>query len=188
MTGMTNNRFAWRFVGRCLQSVIAVMTVAALTVICIPSLREQGIRIVSGRPLPLSLGSALNIDRTAFSGADFTAVLFGRSSCEACVKAAPFLNDLRAELTKDGSMSFKYVSTDSLSKDELSFASTLGLAEKDILAAPSTLRAQIRQTPTLVVVDRKGIVQFINVAGLRSPGQVVELAERTRKALKRKSA
>jgi hypothetical protein len=89
-----------------------------------------------------------------YEGAPRTLVIFARASCAACEKAQPFLKTLVAGLG-DGAVAVM-AHPPGAPQEDAQFASSLGVADSRIVLVGPDLR--VRSTPTLVLVDRTGVI------------------------------
>jgi hypothetical protein len=156
---------------------VAAVTICALglAVAIVPALREGATALVSNRPSALRTGDRLAVDMDVFKGGELTAVLFGRSTCSACAKAAPYIRELTQRLEESGVRTY-FMSTAGLSPEELKYGASIGISRPLILAAPAAARLRIPTVPAVVVLDRAGRVRLAHYAGFRSPGQAIYLA------------
>ncbi len=99
-------------------------------------------------------GAAIDTPAEWYQGAPYTLLLFARASCRACQSAQPFFKQL---ITDIGSTIRVVLVTSAGEADEDAYyARGLGLAAQAIRTAVPGLN--VRVTPTLVLVDRRGTI------------------------------
>jgi len=99
-------------------------------------------------------GDRIDVPADWYRSSPRTLVLFARASCGACEKAQPFLKDLGARLS--GRSAFVVAGGVETKDEDAMFARSLGAADPSIKTTPAGLR--VRATPTLVLVDDRGII------------------------------
>ena len=81
-------------------------------------------------------------------------MLFGQSTCGACQRAQPYLQELIAHLNGRASV---VLASPGVNRDaELRYARSLGLEDRSLVEATRALKAKV--TPTLLVVNQSGKV------------------------------
>jgi len=101
-----------------------------------------------------SAGDRVDVPADWYRSSPRTLVLFARASCGACEKAQPFLKDLATRVS--GKSAFVVAGGVETKEEDAAFARSLGAAESSIKTTPSG--ARVRATPTLVLVDDRGII------------------------------
>jgi hypothetical protein len=116
-------------------------------------------RAIGIRPAPLSaayaIGSTIDLPIGWFDRTPHTLVLFARASCGACQTAAPYLTQLVAHV-KDTRVGVLFAAAGAEEEDNLRYATALGFPREAVRTSPADVRARV--TPTLVLVDRHGLV------------------------------
>jgi hypothetical protein len=146
-----------RWIERAATTVAAgavLLTIATAITVTTPLLRSRGERR-EGRAA-YTTGDRIDIPASVYQDRDHTVILFARGSCGACQNAQAIYADLIADL-KQRRTNLLLISGAHSSLEDRAYADGLGLAEDDHLRLDlSGLR--LRRVPTLVVVDRRGIV------------------------------
>ena len=86
----------------------------------------------------------------------YTLVIFARSTCAACEKAAPYLTGLIASLRGRAAVVYASAGVKLARAEELQAARAIGVGESQVHEAPAGLK--VRVTPTLVLVNQRGEV------------------------------
>jgi hypothetical protein len=84
----------------------------------------------------------------------YTLVIFARASCGACEKAQPFLAGLVRHV--QGRAGVVMAGPASTHDEDVRFANSLGIGDARTHVVPST--ARVRATPTLVLLNQRGLV------------------------------
>ena len=88
--------------------------------------------------------------------APYTLVIFARSTCAACEKAAPYLKGLTASLRGRAAVVYASAGVKLERDEEVKSAQAIGVGGSQVPAAPDGLK--VRVTPTLVLVNQHGEV------------------------------
>jgi thiol-disulfide isomerase/thioredoxin len=148
------------FLGR-LGVAVAVVCATALTVtavaIAMPSVRAS---LGFAPPLPAPsyvAGQPADFPASLFQQAPYTLAIFFRSDCGACARIKPFLARLTA---RDDGAAVRVVAVTGAGHraDALAFAKQIGLGESSLVMMDlGNLR--LRRVPTVVLMDRSGVIQ-----------------------------
>ena len=123
-----------------------------------------------------SAGDRVDVPADWYRSSPRTLVLFARASCGACEKAQPFLKDLATRIS--GKSAFVVAGGVETKEEDATFARSLGATESSIKTTPPGVR--VRATPTLVLVDDRGIVldAWEGVGPAEKQGAIVKAIER----------
>ena len=171
--------------------LINKISVAASLVLAVTLCTTLGIvfwpRVASAlgiRPAPpagaYAVGDRIDVPASWYDRAPRTLVVFARASCGACQNAQPFLKALAATVTSHGGAVMIAGHRDT-PKEDGEFAASLGLDEDAFATFPAGLR--VRRTPTLVLVDRAGVI-LASWEGVGPVEQQREIAAAVAQALK----
>ena len=125
-------------------------------------------------------GDRVDVPALWYSRAPRTLIVFARASCGACQTAQPFLRALAGTVTSHGG-AVMIAGHRETPKDDADFAATLGLGPDAFATFPAGLR--VRRTPTLVLVDRAGVI-LAAWEGVGPADQQREIAAAVEAALK----
>jgi hypothetical protein len=125
-------------------------------------------------------GDRIDVPASWYGRAPQTLIVFARASCGACQNAQPFLKALAGTVTSHGGAVMIAGHRDT-PKDDGDFAASLGLGAGTFTTFPAGLR--VRRTPTLVLVDRAGVI-LAAWEGVGPPEQQREIATAVQQALK----
>ena len=142
-------------------SVVVVAFTAALVVF--PDLRTV-FGVGAPRAHGYAVGDRIDLPDTSFSGVDSTMAIFVRGSCAACGSAAPLFRRLVAETRDQGARILFVIGSSAVQRDR-EFIQQLG-AEHVLELDFGRLR--LKSVPTIVVVDREGIIRFVT-SGVVAP-------------------
>ena len=151
---------------------LVLMVVATFGYIGWP-LVAGAIGVKSAPPAPAyAAGQAFDAPAEWYANAPKTLVIFARASCAACDKAQPFLKTLIASV--EGRAAAVMAHPPGTVEEDTAFAKRLGIAETDI--RPVTAGLRVRATPTIVLVDRQGMI----LAAFEGAGKPERQAEITK--------
>src|SRR5262249_14961177 len=105
------------------------------------------------------IGETIDLPLTSLSGAGRTVVLFGRSTCGACTRTEPFYKDLLAHAAEGGAGVIVVVPAPKGAGDVEYARGVAG--ERFRLQEANLQKLAVRVLPTLLVVDAKGLVQYV---------------------------
>jgi len=174
-TGQDRRNWWFSIVALYVASAAILVTAVGITVIAVPGLRLKAVEKITGNPLPLVVGGTLQVDPNLYDRADFTVVLFARSTCPVCTAAKPHLRTFLTELSKYSTGPVYLMYTQGSPESELPYASAIGINASNVLSAPESVLRQVTAVPTLILVDRAGRVLFKNGVGFRNDGQALTL-------------
>jgi len=104
------------------------------------------------------IGERVDLQRSILEGEHATVVVFSRSACSSCQASKPLLSLLARDVAGRPDVAMILVAP-RLSDAELAYADEIGVRRSSVRSAdPLTVRAKV--TPTVLVVDRSGHVQF----------------------------
>ena len=106
-----------------------------------------------------AVGTRIDVPASVYGGTPYTAILFADRNCGACQRLKPWLAGLATALQRQPQVRVVMVTTATRSADEVAYAAELGLA-RDAVVPLSLGTLRVRTWPTLVVTDRRGIVQY----------------------------
>ena len=106
-------------------------------------------------PAAYVAGDHIDVPAAWYANSPRTLVVFARAACGACQNAQPFLKTLAAAVTAHGGRVTIAGHRDSPA-DDAAFAKTLGVTDDAFVVFPAGLR--VRVTPTLVLVNREGVI------------------------------
>ncbi len=110
-----------------------------------------------------AVGERLDVPAGVYDRHAYTVVIFARSGCGVCQQLKPALARVTAAVADMPSMGVAVIAPDSNPRAEAQFARDIAVS-----AAPTLLdlsRLRLRMVPVLLVVDRRGEVQFIRSGG-----------------------
>lgn len=137
-----------------LVAISCVVIVAGTAVILArPDLRA---RVYLAPATSYPVGSSLDLPRDTIRPGIRTVVIFGRSSCQACV-ASKALHQQVAAAARATSSQVLWVSTAPDDKAEMLHGLELGLNRDEVRVLPAQ-SLRLMRVPTIVIVDTKGIV------------------------------
>lgn len=102
-----------------------------------------------------------------YGGSPYTVVLFARFGCGACERAKPLLSSLAKDIAGRPGVRFVMVTGTASRTENLAYARELGLAEAAVVSITLT-DLRLRQVPTLLLVDRQGVVRYAQEGALPS--------------------
>jgi hypothetical protein len=113
-----------------------------------------------------------------FSQTKRTLVLFIRTTCPYCVKSMPFYHALVEQVRSRGAKARLVIVGPEHESELRTFLASHDVSVDDVVSSPSA-GSRIPGTPTLVLVDPKGIVldQWVGVLPGEREGQVVHALE-----------
>ena len=100
-------------------------------------------------------GEPIDVPAAWYAGAPHTLIVFARASCAACEKAQPFLTQIVARMNGRGGGAVM-AHPPGAPKDDRQFGRSLGVADDHIVQTTPGLR--VRATPTIVLVNRQGVI------------------------------
>jgi thiol-disulfide isomerase/thioredoxin len=143
--------------GSLIVSLVLVLVVGGTAgVVAWPRLAKSvGTQAAPKPPEPAyRVGDTVDVPRAWYASAPYTFVLFGQSTCGACQRAQPYLQELVAHLNGRASV---VLASPGVNRDaELRYARSLGLEDRALVEATRALKAKV--TPTLLVVNQSGKV------------------------------
>ena len=147
-------------VGR-LGVAVAVVCATALTVtavaVAMPSVRAS-LGFAPPPPAPsYAAGQPADLPASLFKQAPHTLVIFFRSDCGACARMKPFLARLAAR-DDDSAVRVVAVTGAGNRPDALAFAKQIGLGESSLVMMDLG-QLRLRRVPTVVLMDRSGVIQ-----------------------------
>ena len=111
------------------------------------------------RAVGYAVGQPVDVPAEAFARADRTVIIFARSSCASCQQMKPARARLTAALATSPSVAVAILAPDADPDGERQFARDIGRADALWLVEINRLRVTV--VPTVLVVDREGIVRFV---------------------------
>ena len=154
-----------------LRRVATVVTLAcaalvALTVLLLfrPTLRATfGFETAAGPAY--RVGDRVDVPPDLYDSSAATVLIFARSTCGACQRATTELAAVVARLRTIASVRITLVAAANRADDELAFARAIGLnGDERTTIAVTGLR--LRVVPTVLVVDRAGVIRYSSEGGL----------------------
>jgi hypothetical protein len=129
----------------------------------IASLVSPGIRSTLGL-MPAAArsyqhGEHIDVPSSLYGSSPYTVVLFARSDCGVCQRIKPWLSETIAAVEGQTPAKVMMVATNSRLDEEVFYAREIGLGPERVVQLASTT-LKVRQVPTLVLVDRRGTVQY----------------------------
>lgn len=137
-----------------LTLLLIVATTA--TAIVFPSGREWVRQRMRWAPPGYSMGAASGLLPALYDGADFTVLIFATTNCVACQRALPFHQELaRAD---DGARVRTRILMTSPGDDIAAYAMAAGVNADRVLRFDAQ-GSKVRRVPTILVIDRAGLVR-----------------------------
>jgi hypothetical protein len=144
---------------------IVTVTVGCVTAVvgtagwlAMPAIRAQ----MGLAPPPVqsyAVGTRIDVPPSVYEASSYTVVLFAESNCGVCQRVTPWLSRVLDQFRQRPGMHLVMVTADGHMTDELQYAEHLGLEKGSVV--PLDLRSlHVRLVPTLVVVDRRGMVRY----------------------------
>lgn len=143
-------------------------TALVITAMCLVGLTVTGVLAIPGvrahlglspiRPISYAVGSHIDLPSSIYAATPYTLILFARSSCDACQRAKSVLADLAAQVANESNARVILVTGMSNVEDDAAYGRQLGVNEASQIRLDLT-KLQLRQVPTIVLVDRNGQVE-----------------------------
>ena len=136
--------------------IVVLLAIVSLTALILsnPSWRDRARRQL-GWMAYFEVGSASDLPVQWHQGASATVVIFVSGQCQACLQSAPFHRDLRSSAAGAGLRVVTALT--SLTDDPSAYAAAESLADRDVVTFDFT-GSRLRVVPTIVIVDRNGVV------------------------------
>jgi peroxiredoxin len=99
-------------------------------------------------------GQTVDVPTQWYTSAPYTLVIFARASCGACEKAQPFLAELVQHV--EGRSDVVMAGPADTHAEDTQYARSLGVPDGRVQVVPAN--ARVRATPTLVLVNREGMI------------------------------
>ncbi len=106
-------------------------------------------------PPAYAAGDRVDVPASWYAKAPQTLIVFARANCGACQTAQPFLKSLAGTVTAGGGAVVVAGHRETPGEDA-EYTRSLGLSDSAFVVFPKGLR--VRVTPTLVLVDRTGLI------------------------------
>lgn len=160
-------RRAVRFV----VTALAATLTATLILASSPDLRRHASGIASS-PGGYRVGASIDVPARYYTGKEKTVIIFARHNCPACKSAAPMIRDLIIHARESAGTSTVFLATTNDALEEQAFAASIGIPALGVAVASEwySSSARLRAVPTVVVVDRAGIIQFVHVGAAEPDG------------------
>jgi len=160
-------------------ATIVCVALVAVTVLALasPSVRTRlGFR--SGRPASYLTGQQVDLPAPVWETSPVTLLIFARSTCSACQRAQSAFTTLVARLAAMPEARVLVVANSRGAHDEAGYARNLGLDDGHLVTVDyGGLRLGV--VPTLILVDRRGVVRFAS-EGVPSTEQLNDLVAAAR--------
>ncbi len=132
--------------------------VGTLGVLAMPAARAM---LGSGpaRTASYAVGTRIDVAPAVYESSEQTLIVFARYDCPAGQAAKRTLADLVSGAAKRPNLSVRLVTKAEFWPEELGFAREIGIPERDVVSA-DLRHLQLRVVPSLVLVDRKGVVIY----------------------------
>lgn len=148
-----------RAVGRvALAATIGLLLIVAATITAVvsPAAREWARERLGWAPPSYQIGAASSLPSAWRDAADHTVLIFVTTSCDACRRSLPFHRALVDAVRTRPDLQLRIVLT-SPGDDEAAYAASIGAraAQATRIDARET---RLRRVPTILIVDREGIV------------------------------
>ena len=124
--------------------------------------------------LSYAVGDRIDVPASVYDAAPVTILLFARSTCGVCQRAAPTFAAMFGSARANPRSSIRLISNGASHEDEVSYAHRVGLGEADMRAVDVT-PLRLRLVPTLVLLDRQGTVRYAS-EGVPTAAQQDEFA------------
>jgi len=135
--------------------VILIVTTTIIAVVSPTARTWMGARLHGPAP-GFRVGAESGLRTDLFSGADYTVLVFVTTHCAACQAAQPFHRELAR--TVDGLTSVDMrVALTSPGDDLAAYATALGV-DASVVERVDPRGMPLRRVPTVLIVDRRGIV------------------------------
>jgi len=121
------------------------------------AVRQRILGLLSS-PRGYSVGDRIDLAPAVYQASPLTVVLFARASCQACRAAGPFLSGLVTAAHRH--MARLVFASTSEAVGDRAFGISLGVAEGDFISGTTAL-TRLKGVPTILVIDRTGVVQFV---------------------------
>lgn len=137
----------------CVALVACTLVVAAF-----PGLRARLGLVVIETP-SYAVGDQIDVPASMYDVRPLTVLLFARSTCGTCESAAPTFSAMLAPVHLNQQGAIRLISTGANQVDELAYARRIGLDDADMQTL-DVKGLRLRLVPTLLVVDRRGVVRY----------------------------
>jgi hypothetical protein len=125
----------------------------------VPSLRATFGFSAAAAPA-YALGEQIDVPAEVYAASSATVLIFARSTCGACQRAQPEFTALISRLRSERSTDVRLMTTGAGRSEEASYARAIGLTDRELSVADA--RVRVRIVPSLVVVDRHGVIKFFS--------------------------
>jgi hypothetical protein len=135
----------------------AIIIAGSVAILMVPSLRARlGFRPEG--PSVYVAGELIDVPSSAYSAAPHTILIFARGNCPACQKAKPFLAALVADAGKNQSVEVRLFMSGTEELEIGLYAAEIGVPASAAHVTPA--QSRLRSVPTIVLVDRTGLIAF----------------------------
>jgi len=142
-----------------LSSACALVVLLTIGALARPDLRAE-LGVGTARASFIA-GQSVHLPASAYSSADRTLILFARADCAACRRAQAFLKSVISDAAKAGGPRVTVIMDSASAEDRkraLAYVEGLGLESAQLLGVDITT-TRVKTVPSLVLVDRHGVVQ-----------------------------
>ena len=106
-----------------------------------------------------AVGARIDVPASVYDASPYTVVLFARSDCGVCQQSKPWLAALTTALQRQSTVRVVMIASGEHLSDEVQYAADLGIGRDRVVPlAPRALKARL--VPSLVLVDRQGVVRY----------------------------
>ncbi len=148
---------------------LVLIVATTTTAIVFPAGREWVRQRLRWVPPTFDVGRASDLPPALYEHADFTVLIFATTHCAACQRALPFHRELSQVANSDARLRAHVLLT-SAGDDASTTAETLGIAA-DRVTMFDPKGTKLHHVPTILVVDRRGIVRAMKEGVLSAEEQ-----------------
>lgn len=148
-----------RAVGRAaLAATVGLLLVVAatITIIVSPTARERLRELLGWTPPSYQVGDASSLPSAWRDAPGHTVLIFVTSNCDACRRSLPFHQAIAGAVGARPDLHLRIVLT-SPGDDEAAYAAAIGV-RADQVTRINARGTRLRRVPTILIVDRQGIV------------------------------
>lgn len=136
---------------------LTLIVITTATAIVFPSGREWVRQRLHWAPPSFAVGAASGLPPALFQDSEFTVLIFATTSCAACQRALPFHQALARAVNDDSRWRARLLMT-SPGDDIAAYATTMALPT-DRVTRFDAAGTMLRHVPTVLIVDRLGVVR-----------------------------
>ena len=123
-------------------------------------------------------GDIVDLPQVAYEDSRLTVVVFGTYRCGATMRSVPYLKAVSTALRSLGDARMALVPPQDVSVHDLDFATSIGIDRQEVYSGLPMI-FQVPVSPTVLVVDRRGVIQFLREGELDSQSMALLLGRVT---------